>query len=323
LVSSVTYNGISLTKAAELSTQDSADLWMCSSLWYLIAPATGANTLAITWGGSCDYHVCGDAISLNGVDQTSPLDGTATAASDYYSPAGPITVNVTTGAPNSWVVDGAYCRDSSLTCTVGSGQTERSNRVITPASGNRRLVCSTEAAASAGAVTMSWSLSAGGAPQWVIAAAGFKEAASGNINLAGGAIGAAVGAGSLAITNNMAAAAVARAVASGALSVHKPLTGAAIGAAVGSAILTAFSQVWRVPTTAPNGTSVHVIVMSGSSPTYGLLSQGTAVVAGGYADLPGAGSVGTKAFGFVHNYSDNTATTSIRGGPSIATLTAI
>jgi hypothetical protein len=47
------------------------------------------------------------------------------------------------------------------------------------------------------------------------------------------------------------------------------------------------------------------------------------VVAGGYVDLPGNGTPGVKAFMHVDNYNDNTATTSIRGGPAIATLTSI
>lgn len=78
---------------------------------------------------------------------------------------------------------------------------------------------------------------------------------------------------------------------------------------------------WRVPTTAAESTAVHVVVLSGTSPTYSIEAQGTATVdASGNADISGAGTIGTKALAFVHNYDDNDATTSINGGAGIATL---
>jgi hypothetical protein len=147
--------------------------------------------------------------------------------------------------------------------------------------------------------------------------------AGGNNDLAGSATAGATAGATITVQRNLAAAAVAGALASGTLSVNKPLSGAAIGAALGSATLTAFSSVWRIPTNAPNGTAVHATVFSGASPTYAILAQGTAVVAGGFVDIPGIGSIGAKAFAFVHNYADNTATSSIRGGPAIATLTSL
>lgn len=147
--------------------------------------------------------------------------------------------------------------------------------------------------------------------------------AGGPIDLTAAATAAATASATLIAQRNLAAAAVSNALVTGALSVTKALTASAIGQAVGAAALTVFSQVWRVPTNAPNGTALHVMIMSGSSPTYSLVTQGIAVVAGGFADIPATGTPGTMAFAFAHNYSDNTATTSIRGGPAIATLTSL
>lgn len=80
-------------------------------------------------------------------------------------------------------------------------------------------------------------------------------------------------------------------------------------------------KVWRVPTTAANGTAVHVTVFSGASPTYAILAQGIATVdASGYAEITSAGTSGDKGLAFVHNWDDNTATTSIFGGAGIATV---
>lgn len=82
------------------------------------------------------------------------------------------------------------------------------------------------------------------------------------------------------------------------------------------------TQRWRVPTNAPEGTPVHIIVFSGASPDYTIHVQGVATVdASGFAELPkNGGAVGDKAFALVHNYDGNTATVSIYGGPCIATI---
>lgn len=78
---------------------------------------------------------------------------------------------------------------------------------------------------------------------------------------------------------------------------------------------------WRVPTTAPATTAVHVTIMSGTSPTYTIVTQATAVVdADGYAEIPATGTVGTKRLAHVHNFDDDTETDSIYGGPGIAEL---
>ena len=80
----------------------------------------------------------------------------------------------------------------------------------------------------------------------------------------------------------------------------------------------------RVPTNAPQDTAVHVVVLSGASPTYAIATQGAATIdADGNADISGSGTAGDKAFAFVHNYSDDTDTTSIYGGPAIATLVEV
>jgi hypothetical protein len=145
----------------------------------------------------------------------------------------------------------------------------------------------------------------------------------GSVSLAGGATAGATASATLAVQRNAATAAVAGALASGSLSINKALSAAAIGQAVGVAALQVFSQVWRAPTNAPNGTAVIATVYAGIGGARTIITQGLAVVAGGYVDLPGGGTPGVKALMHVDNYNDNTATTSIRGGPAIATLTSI
>lgn len=78
---------------------------------------------------------------------------------------------------------------------------------------------------------------------------------------------------------------------------------------------------WRVPTNAPEGTQVFVVIFDGTSPTYTIRRQGQATVdASGYAELPATGSLGTKSIAFVHNFDDDVDTLSIYGGPAIAEI---
>lgn len=78
---------------------------------------------------------------------------------------------------------------------------------------------------------------------------------------------------------------------------------------------------WRVPTTAPGGTDVHVTILSGASPTYSIVTQAAAVAdTDGFVEIPATGTIGTKRLAFVHNFDDDTDTVSIYGGPGIAEL---
>lgn len=153
---------------------------------------------------------------------------------------------------------------------------------------------------------------------------GADEIAASAIDLAGAAAAAATGQGALTQTQALAAAAVAAALGSGALSVNAPLTGAAIASAVGSAALDVFTNVWRIPTDAVNGTVRHVIVLDGTAPNYTVLVQAQGTVAGGYLDIPApSGSPGTKRGAVFGNYNDDPDTVSIYGGWGIATITTI
>lgn len=80
-------------------------------------------------------------------------------------------------------------------------------------------------------------------------------------------------------------------------------------------------KAWRIPTNAPTGTEVHVTILNGSGNTYTEVTQGrTTVNADGNIYFPAQGAVGMKLLAFVHNYDDDTETTSIYGGPCIATI---
>ena len=156
-VSSITYNSVNLTK---VRSDDSGN--GRSEIWYLVNPASGVNTIQVNYAGT-NVNVQAGAVSLNGVDQSSPLDAHNGATGSSSSPS----VSVTTIADNAWVLD-ALLVDNSPTITVGSGQTQRWSQNNT----NSRGRGSTEGPKTpAGSVTMSWSLSS--SRSWRISAAAF------------------------------------------------------------------------------------------------------------------------------------------------------
>ncbi len=68
-VSSVTYNSVSMTAVASGIANGNAN---CQN-WILVAPATGSNTVLITYSGSGNFLTSG-ASSYTGVDQSTPTD---------------------------------------------------------------------------------------------------------------------------------------------------------------------------------------------------------------------------------------------------------
>jgi len=169
-VSSITYGGVGLTFIRADTLLGSVR----SELWYLVGPASGSNNIVVTLSSSANAAM--GAVSLTGVEQSSPLDahnggtGTSTAPS----------TTVTTVSDNAWVIDNVAFRSTGTnapTATAGSGQTERWSAYYDGSAmqQNVRSKGSTEGPKSpAGSVVMDWSLSA--SVDWAISAAAFKPA---------------------------------------------------------------------------------------------------------------------------------------------------
>ena len=77
-VSTMTYAGQSMTFIARLKQPNDATARVSSELWYIKAPATGANNIVITFSASVRGVVAG-GMSYTGVDQTTPLGTPANA----------------------------------------------------------------------------------------------------------------------------------------------------------------------------------------------------------------------------------------------------
>lgn len=156
---SITYNGVALTKADGVaSTLESNNQYV--ELWYLVAPATGANTITINYSASVS-NSSGDAISFTGVDQSNPIDSHAASATastvTSYSQA------TTVVASNCWLAGTIATRNGPA--TAGAGTTLRQSNSgtyqvngdsnTTVSTGSQALNWNFSSSAVAGAVTVS------------------------------------------------------------------------------------------------------------------------------------------------------------------------
>lgn len=162
-VSGITYGGVALTLVRARASAIGA---VRAELWELIAPATGANTIAVTLSAGLDSAA--GAISYTGVHQTTASEGAADNSATNSISASDATVNVTTVAANDIVSDVVATDDTTI--TVGANQTSRYNVTGTLGSG---AGSDEEAKPSAQTATMSWT-GVGGAATWTIVAAAIR-----------------------------------------------------------------------------------------------------------------------------------------------------
>ena len=135
-ITGITYNSVALSFINRLIGGGSTN-----EMWELINPDTGNNNVVVNWNSSGDFVSAG-AISVTGVDQTTPSDGFQSSSGTSTS----ASVNVTS-ATDDFVIDSI---ETFNTASVGAGQTQRYAE-----SGFDQHKGSTEPGASS--VTMSWS----------------------------------------------------------------------------------------------------------------------------------------------------------------------
>jgi hypothetical protein len=112
-VTGVTYAGVAMTLVGKNKTTSNR----YNYLYYLVAPATGANNVVISQSSS--VFIGGASVSYTGV---SPVD-TIDASTTNLATATSITTSVTTVADNCWYIEVCGVGNSGL--TVGAGTTER------------------------------------------------------------------------------------------------------------------------------------------------------------------------------------------------------
>jgi hypothetical protein len=110
--SGITYNSVPMTRFGGNNRNTTY-----SSLWYLIAPATGSNDIVVSLGSSARI-LCGGTSFYN-INQSGPISN---VAQDNGVSKTSSSVNVTT-VVNSIAVDVCH-HDKNETTAVGAGQTE-------------------------------------------------------------------------------------------------------------------------------------------------------------------------------------------------------
>ena len=165
-VDSVTYNTVAMNLVGTVASTSGQ-----TSLFYLINPASGENTILATMATSFSNGV-GMAVSLTGVDQDNPLDGSDTTITEN---ADLVTSNVTTTNDNCWGVDAVQGAGSIFTLTCG--QTERQN--ISQMTSNYCGMSTVGPKTPAGSQDMTWNDDGGaGTPDWAHVMATFKPSST-------------------------------------------------------------------------------------------------------------------------------------------------
>jgi len=146
-ISSVTYNGVTLTDAGAKADEPLSGL--STQLFYLANPASGANNIVVNMTTSKGVVIC--ASSYEGVHQTEMLDGTGTLGANVTTN----TVSVTTADDDSWLV-GFWWINKAPT-TIVSPATERET-----ATDSGEIVLGDKVTTTAGALSIGCAGNSGG-----------------------------------------------------------------------------------------------------------------------------------------------------------------
>jgi hypothetical protein len=165
-VSSLTYNGVSLTSLVTSTNSSNHKTF----LYGLASPATGSNTVSWTLSGNDAPTFA--LISFSGA-HSSPFGATGTG-NDGGSAGTAVSTSITTTANNSYIFDAFYRNGGSNITTVGGSQTEVSD-LQDAAYGSEGSSSSYKSFTTAGATTMTSTLSS--SRNWTSAAVEIKEAA--------------------------------------------------------------------------------------------------------------------------------------------------
>ncbi|MFV1965127.1 MAG: DUF4347 domain-containing protein [Pirellulaceae bacterium] len=175
-VSSVTYNGTSLSLVGARDNNNSSDSRV--EIWSLVAPDTGTHDVVVNFSGTNHRGATIGVMSFTGVDQPTALGSFASAEGDSSSPS------ATVASSANEMVFGVVAFDDTTDwdLTPGAGQTERWDLFQDQANGGG----STEAGSAS--VVTSWSVPTSG--KWVAAGVSVKPVANQapTIGLPGGAV---------------------------------------------------------------------------------------------------------------------------------------
>lgn len=115
-ISGITYNSVALTQITETTYPGAGHAGL--SIWYLVAPATGSNTIAVSSSSACGAV----AVSYTGVKQTGVPD--SSNVNNNAVGTNSLTTSTTVVASNCWLVGGAS-DNAGTGASGGTGTTLR------------------------------------------------------------------------------------------------------------------------------------------------------------------------------------------------------
>lgn len=121
-ITGATYNGVSMTEINAVTTGFTTVKY--TKLFYLIAPAIGANNIVVTKSGTNSAYIWIRNASYTGVKQSAQPDSQTTNTASGVTSLGTST---TTVADNSWVIAFTAYDSIASNSTAGSGTTIRTN----------------------------------------------------------------------------------------------------------------------------------------------------------------------------------------------------
>lgn len=129
-LSGITYNGVAMTRINTLAAGSGERLY----LYYIVAPATGANNIVATAAGR---NIVLRATSYTGANQTGQPDGSDTTG--FTSSVTSIVNDITTTADNCWMVVFARNDTADFTASTNTVIRNASNRNIAIADNNTSI----------------------------------------------------------------------------------------------------------------------------------------------------------------------------------------
>lgn len=129
----VTYNGISMTQLDSVNSYDTAG--SKNSMFYLVSPSTGSNSVVATTTGGGGY-ISASSSSYSGVRQSNPIDNHAAenASNSINAQASPWSVSMTSAADNCWLI-AMMGTDGGNPTNAGTNTTKRSQEATTRVTG--------------------------------------------------------------------------------------------------------------------------------------------------------------------------------------------
>lgn len=165
----VTYNSVAMTEIPNFGgLYNDASLDVRLQGWYLVAPATGSNTVSVDWSAGAGERAC-IAASFTGVDQSTPVENGTNSTGTSTSPS----INVSS-AVNNMVLAGFGVGQPTQTPDGGQDLRDEEENINFASS----LGVSTEAGA--GTVTLAYTFGAGGnGDKWSFGGVSIKAVSTG------------------------------------------------------------------------------------------------------------------------------------------------